>query len=120
MEVVPIAGYCDPRFTAVREAFAQNFAERGDIGASVAVTIDGVPVIDLWGGWADATHTQPWQRDSIAPVWSVGKAVSATCLLRLVDDGRVDLDAPVACYWPEFAQAGKSAVSVRMLLSHQA
>lgn len=120
MDGAPISGFCDPQFARVQEEFARNFAERGDVGATVAVTLGGVPVVDLWGGWADAACTCPWQQDTIAAVWSVGKAVSAVCLLRLVDRGLVDLDAPVARYWPEFAQAGKATIPIRMLLSHQA
>src|SRR5215472_8148927 len=117
---VPLFGFCAPGFERVREEFARNFAERGDIGACAAVTLGGEPVVDLWGGWADAEQSRPWQRDTIAPVWSIGKAVSAICLLRLADEGRVELEAPVARYWPEFAQAGKATITLRMLLSHQA
>lgn len=112
-------GTCDPRFERVRAAFEQNFAERDELGAAVAVTVGGVPVVDLWGGSQDAARTTPWARDTIINVWSVGKAVSAVCLLRLVAEGRVELDAPVARYWPEFAQAGKADLPVRYLLSHQ-
>lgn len=120
MDHLSIGGFCDARFLPVHEAFAANFAAHGEVGASVAVTVDGAPVVDLWGGWTDWSRTRPWQRDTIAPVWSVGKAVAAVCLLRLVDAGRVDLDRPVAAYWPEFAQAGKDRLPVRMLLNHQA
>lgn len=120
MDETPIAGICDGRFRRVRHEFARNFAERGDIGASVAVMLNGAPVVDLWGGWTDKGRTAHWEQDTIAPVWSVGKAVSAVCVLRLVDQGKVDLDTPVARYWPEFAQAGKEQLPVRMLLNHQA
>lgn len=120
MTETPIAGICDARFQRVRDEFVRNFVERGDAGAAVAVTIDGVPVVDLWGGRRDRAGSLPWERDTIVPVWSLGKAVTAVCLLRLVDRGLVDLDAPVARYWPEFAQAGKAALPVRFLLSHQA
>jgi CubicO group peptidase (beta-lactamase class C family) len=120
MAEVRIDGQCDPGFARVREAFAENFASRGDVGAAVAVTIDGRPVIDLWGGYADKQRTRPWQRDTLVNVYSATKGVAATCLNRLVDQGRVDLDAPVARYWPEFAQAGKERVLVRWLLSHRA
>jgi CubicO group peptidase (beta-lactamase class C family) len=120
MKDAPISGFCDPRFARVQEEFARNFAERGEVGATVAVTLGGVSVVDLWGGWADEARKRPWERDTIAAVWSVGKAVSAICLLRLVDRRLVELEAPVARYWPEFAQAGKAAIPVRMLLSHQA
>jgi CubicO group peptidase (beta-lactamase class C family) len=115
-----IEGQCDGRFGRLREAFAENFANRGDVGAAVAVTIDGVPVVDLWGGYADKERTRPWTRDTIVNVYSATKGVAATCLNRLVDQGRVDLDAPVARYWPEFAQAGKERLIVRWLLSHRA
>ena len=120
MAEVRIEGTCDPRFERVREAFAENFASRGEVGAAVAVTIDGRPVIDLWGGYADKQRTRPWTRDTIVNVYSATKGVAATCLNRLADQGRVDLDAPVARYWPEFAQAGKERVLVRWLLSHRA
>lgn len=115
----PIAGECDPRFEAVRRAFETNFAERGDIGSAVSVTVGGVPVVDLWGGSLDAANTRPWTREAIVNVWSVGKAVTAIALLRLVERGLIDLDAPAARYWPEFAQAGKAEVPVHMLMSHR-
>jgi CubicO group peptidase (beta-lactamase class C family) len=115
-----IEGTCGSRFGPVREAFETNLRERGDIGAAVAVTLGGQSVVDLWGGFADEAKTVPWRRDTIVNVWSVGKAVVAACLLRLVDRGLVDLDAPVANYWPEFAQGGKEQLPVRMLLNHQA
>ena len=111
---------CAPGFEQVREQFERNFAERGEVGSAVAVTLGGEPVVDLWGGWADASRTAPWQRDTIVAVWSLGKAATSVCLLRQVDLGRVDLDAPVSTYWPEFAQAGKERLPVRYLLTHQA
>ena len=120
MAEVRIEGTCDPGFERVREAFAGNFTHRGDVGAAVAVTIDGRPVIDLWGGYADKQRSRPWQRDTIVNVYSATKGVAGTCLNRLADNGRVDLDAPVARYWPQFAQAGKERIPVRWLLSHRA
>jgi CubicO group peptidase (beta-lactamase class C family) len=120
MADLKIEGQCDARFGGVRQAFAENFAKRGDVGAAVAVNIDGKPVVDLWGGHADKARTRPWTRDTIVNVYSATKGVAATCLNRLVDQARVDLDAPVAGYWPEFAQAGKDKIPVRWLLSHQA
>lgn len=104
----------------MREAFEANMLERDEVGSAVAVTVGGRPVVDLWGGWMDAEKTRPWRADSIVNVWSVGKAVTAVCLLRLVDRGLVDIDAPVAKYWPEFAQAGKETLPVKYLLSHEA
>ena len=116
----PIDGRCDPRFAAVREAFAQNFADRGEVGAAVAISIDGRPVVDLWGGWADGVCGAPWRRDTLVNFFSVGKALSAVCVHRLVERGLLALDAPVARYWPAFAAAGKDAISVRDVLSHRA
>ena len=115
-----IQGTCDGRFAAVRETFAENFAERGEVGAAVAVTLDGVSVVDLWAGHADAGRSRPWERDTIVVVSSTTKGTVAVCMHMLVDQGKVDLDAPVAEYWPEFAQAGKEGVLVRHLLGHTA
>jgi CubicO group peptidase (beta-lactamase class C family) len=114
-----IDGACDARFEPVRRAFAENFATRDEIGAAVAVTLHNQPVVDLWGGSADLEKTRPWQRDTIVNVYSTTKAMTAICALRLVDQGKLDLDAPVARYWPEFAQAGKADLPVRWLLSHR-
>ncbi|MCW5890975.1 MAG: beta-lactamase family protein [bacterium] len=115
-----IHGTCDPRFAAVRDAFAANFTDQDEIGAAVAVVADGRLVVDLWAGWADPGRTRPWQRDTIANVYSCTKGMTALCLHRLVETGRVDLDAPVARYWPEFAQGDKGRIPVRWLLSHRA
>jgi CubicO group peptidase (beta-lactamase class C family) len=114
-----IHGICDDRFAAVREAFARNFAEHGELGAAVALAWEGRLVVDLWAGWADAERSLPWKRDTLVNIFSIGKAMTALCAHLLVEAGLLDLDAPVARYWPEFAQAGKEAVPVRQLLSHQ-
>ena len=114
-----IHGTIDPRFARVREVFAQNFRERDEIGAAVALTIDGRPVVDLWAGHADLMRSRPWERDTIVNVFSTTKGMTALCLHQLVEQGRVDLDAPVARYWPEFAQAGKGSIPVRFLLGHR-
>jgi CubicO group peptidase (beta-lactamase class C family) len=118
--VPPISGSCESRFDAVKAAFAQNLTERGDLGAAVCIYIDGQPVVDLWGGHADAARTRPWERDTIACVASTGKGITSVCLLRLVQRGLIELDMPVAHYWPEFGQVGKQAIPVRWLLSHRA
>ncbi|WP_129311148.1 serine hydrolase domain-containing protein [Streptomyces sp. L2] len=115
-----VHGHCDARFTAVRQAFEENFAERGELGAAVAVSIDGESVVDLWSGWADADRTRPWERDTLVNVWSTTKGPVALCAHILADRGLLDFDAPVAAYWPEFAAAGKERVLVRHLLSHRA
>ncbi|MFI1209537.1 serine hydrolase domain-containing protein [Streptomyces sp. NPDC020802] len=113
-------GHCDTRFEAVRTAFEENFRDRGELGAAVSVTVDGVTVVDLWGGWADAAGTRAWERDTLVNVWSTSKGPTALCAHILADRGLLDLDAPVAAYWPEFAAAGKESVLVRHLLSHRA
>jgi CubicO group peptidase (beta-lactamase class C family) len=120
MAVVRIEGTSAPGFERVRDAFAGNFADHDELGASVAISVGGRLVVDLWGGWADEARTRPWQADTLVNVFSVGKGIVAVCMLMLVDRGLVDLDAPVARYWPEFAAGGKEGVTVRCLLSHQA
>src|SRR5215217_4621000 len=115
-----VQGRCDERFSAVQDVFAANFDNGLDVGASVAVTVDGEPVVDLWGGHADEARTRPWQEDTITNVWSSTKTVTALCALILTDRGEIDVDAPVARYWPEFAAAGKDGVLVRHVLSHTA
>jgi CubicO group peptidase (beta-lactamase class C family) len=113
-------GTAAPRFATVREEFERNFAERGEVGASVCVTVDGETVVDLWGGVADPETQAPWNRDTIVLVWSCTKGATALCAHILAARGVIDLDAPVARYWPEFAKGGKDAITVRMLLNHQA
>jgi CubicO group peptidase (beta-lactamase class C family) len=115
-----IEGACDQRFETVREAFVKNFSTFGETGAAVAVMLDGRPVVDLWAGHVDAARTRPWERDTIVNVYSTTKGMTAICAHRLVEQGRLDLDAPVARYWPEFAQGGKAALPVRYLLDHRA
>ena len=115
-----IGGWCDPRFTAVRDAFAANFTDRGETGAAACLVVHGTVVADLWGGWADQEQARPWQRDTLVNVFSVGKGLIAACAARLIGGRRLDPDAPVARYWPEFGAAGKAAITLRQLLSHQA
>jgi CubicO group peptidase (beta-lactamase class C family) len=116
----PLAGTCDARFAAVRDAFRDNFAARGEVGAAVCVLLDGRAVVDLCGGWADAARTVPWRPDTLVDVFSVTKGLTTTCVLQLVDRGLADLDAPIARAWPAFAQAGKEAITLRQVLSHRA
>ncbi len=115
-----IRGSCDPRFERVRETFQENFVKRSEVGAAVAVTAGGQTVVDLWGGYADQDGTRPWERDTLVNVYSTTKGVTALCGLKLVEQGRLDLDAPVARYWPEFEAAGKASIPVRWLFSHRA
>jgi CubicO group peptidase (beta-lactamase class C family) len=115
-----IHGECDARFARLREVFERSFAEDRETGASPAVVLDGRPVVDLWGGHADAARTRAWERDTIVNLYSTTKGWTALCAHVLVDRGELDLDAPVARHWPEFARAGKGAIPVRQLLCHQA
>jgi CubicO group peptidase (beta-lactamase class C family) len=115
-----IGGTCDERFAGVRAEFERNFAERDEVGASVCVTLGGETVVDLWGGIADAATGRAWECDTIGVVWSCTKGATALCAHVLVSRGELSLDAPVAHSWPEFAKQGKDAITVRMLLAHQA
>jgi CubicO group peptidase (beta-lactamase class C family) len=114
-----VAGFYDPRFERVAAEFIRNFQEREEVGAAVCMTIEGEVVVDLWGGLAHPeTHT-PWTRDTLTLVWSATKGATALCAHILAARGELDLDAPVARYWPEFGQAGKEHIPVRLLLNHQ-
>jgi CubicO group peptidase (beta-lactamase class C family) len=115
---VPVSGSCDARFTEVREEFARNFAERGEVGAAVCVLVDGDPVVDLAGGWA--RPGTPWAGDTLVDYYSVGKAFLALLALQLVDAGHIGLDEPLSGVWPEFAAGGKEAATLRQALCHQA
>ncbi|GAG63191.1 unnamed protein product [marine sediment metagenome] len=117
-EEIVIHGFCDDKFSAVKEAFAKNFEIDGDIGASFAATLNGKFVIDLWGGYADKDKSRPWEENTIVNVYSTTKVMTIICALMLVDRGQLDLDAPVANYWPEFAQNGKEKILVRQIFSH--
>ncbi|MBB6420961.1 serine hydrolase domain-containing protein [Streptomyces sp. AK010] len=115
-----IEGEVAAGFEPVREAFAANFSEHGDIGAAVCVYQYGRPVVDLWGGIADTETGRPWTRDTLQLVYSATKGATTTAAHMLAERGALDLDAPVAKYWPEFATNGKADIPVRWLLSHQA
>lgn len=117
---VEIEGYCEERFEPVKKVFEDNFKSGDDVGASFAITIDGKYVMDIWAGYSDEVKTRLWEQDTIVNVYSTTKVMTALCVLMLVDRGLIDLDEPVANYWPEFAQAGKERLPVRYLLSHTA
>nr|WP_082510227.1 serine hydrolase domain-containing protein [Leifsonia sp. Leaf325] len=114
----PIAGVVDDRFAGLRDEFERRLATGEELGASLAVVLDGELVVDLWGGWADPDRSVPWASDTITNVWSISKTVTALAVLMLVDRGVIDPDEPVATYWPEFAAAGKEGALVRHLLMH--
>jgi CubicO group peptidase (beta-lactamase class C family) len=115
-----VHGTVEPEFEGVLDAFVANFDERDEVGAACCVYVDGRPVVDLWGGFADATVGQQWRDDTVVPVFSCTKGVTATCANLLIERGLLDPDATVASYWPEFAANGKDAITVRQALSHQA
>jgi CubicO group peptidase (beta-lactamase class C family) len=116
----PISGVCAPRFRRVEQTFAANFAERGEVGAAVCVYHRGKLVTDLWGGFRDAARSKPWEKDTLVCMMSIGKAMAALTVLMLVERHKLRLDDTVASYWPEFAQAGKSRITVRQVLGGQA
>jgi CubicO group peptidase (beta-lactamase class C family) len=109
-----------PGFEPVRDAFMENFDKNDELGAAFAATLDGQPVVDLWGGIADAETGRSWQQDTIQVIFSGTKGLTATCILMLVDRGQIELEAPVATYWPEFAAAGKDSITVAEVMSHRA
>ncbi|MHB1986732.1 MAG: serine hydrolase domain-containing protein [Acidimicrobiales bacterium] len=113
-------GTCDERFEPVRAAFEANLEQGLDVGASVAVFLDGEAVVDLWGGYLDEARTEPWEEDTIINVWSTTKTMTALCALMLADSRELDFHEPVARYWPEFAAAGKQDIEVRHLMAHTA
>jgi CubicO group peptidase (beta-lactamase class C family) len=115
-----IHGRFEPRFQPVADAFAHNLDEGLDVGASVAITLDGEFVVDIWGGHLDAERTTPWEENTIINVFSTTKTMTFVCALMLADRGGLDFNAPVTTYWPEFAAAGKEAVEVRHLMAHSA
>src|ERR1700739_1661890 len=116
---VDIKGSCAACFVGVRDAFERNFALRQEVGAAVAVWVEGDLVVNLWGGSADAAGTRPWQQNTLTTVLSGTKGLTSTCVHQLADRGELDLHAPVARYWPEFGQAGKEAITLAMVMSHR-
>ncbi|OBA62250.1 esterase [Mycobacterium sp. 1100029.7] len=116
---VDIKGSCAADYAGVRDAFERNFTENNEQGAAVAVWVDGDLVVNLCGGWADAAGTRPWRHDTLTTVLSGSKGLSATCVHQLVDRGELDLQAPIARYWPEFGQAGKENITLAMVMSHR-
>lgn len=118
MSTDPVEGHCTAEFRGLREALTRNLASGADLGAAIAVIAADELVVDMWGGFRDRAATRPWQRDTVVNLWSITKTVTAIAALVLVDRGQLDLDEPVSRYWPEFAEAGKSTVLVRHVLSH--
>jgi CubicO group peptidase (beta-lactamase class C family) len=119
VEAGTLSGFYDPRFASVAEEFERNYRERDELGASVCVMLDGETVVDLWGGTARADTGAPWNADTLSVVWSSTKGAVSFCTHLLASNGRLDIDAPVAEYWPEYACNGKAETTVKMLLNHQ-
>ncbi len=113
-----VQGRCDARFEALRGVFGAQLESGNELGASIVVDVEGQTVVDLWGGWRDPEHTQPWTEHTIVNVWSTTKTITNLAALMLVDRGQLDVFAPVAKYWPEFAENGKEHIEVRHLMSH--
>jgi CubicO group peptidase (beta-lactamase class C family) len=113
-----IHGTCDENFESVRGALEHNIDSGEELGASIVIDLDGQIAADMWGGFRDEARTEPWERDTITNVWSTTKTVTSLAALMLADRGELDVDAPVARYWPEFAANGKQDVLVRHVMSH--
>ncbi|MDJ0922645.1 MAG: serine hydrolase domain-containing protein [Henriciella sp.] len=114
-----VSGACDPKFAKLKEEFERNFAERGESGASVCLSVGGETQVDLWGGIVDPTTQEPWQADTVSIVFSCTKAATAICAHILIDRGQLDLNAYVTDYWPEFGKHGKDKTTVAMMLNHE-
>jgi CubicO group peptidase (beta-lactamase class C family) len=115
-----VAGFTQDKFAPVRGAFEANLASGADVGASFCATLEGETVVDIWGGFADAAKTRPWQKDTIVNVYSTTKTMTFLTALLIADRGELDFDAPVAKYWPEFAANGKADIKVSHLMAHSA
>ncbi|MEX2269393.1 MAG: serine hydrolase domain-containing protein [Acidimicrobiia bacterium] len=115
-----IEGTVAPGFEPVADAFASNFDEHDEVGAACSLYLNGEPVVDIWGGLAEVDPPRPWAKDTIVIVYSCTKGATAVCANKLIQEGRLDPDAPVADYWPEFAANGKSSITVAWALSHRA
>ena len=115
-----ISGHCDPRFEKVHEAFSSSFKEEFEVGASVAIEYQGEMVVNLWGGYQDASKKKTWEEDTIVNVFSTTKGVTATCIAKLIDEGLLDIEKKVSHYWPEYGCNGKEDTKVSDLLCHRA
>jgi CubicO group peptidase (beta-lactamase class C family) len=120
LDAAPVRGFVKPGFEPVWEAFVENFAQRGEVGAACSVVLRGEVVVDLWGGFRDKVRRLPWCPDTVIPVFSASKGMSMMALLAAHGQGLLDFEQPVATYWPEFAANGKEAITIRQLLAHQA
>jgi len=117
---VNVDGVVEPGFESVRDAFVRNFAEHDEVGAGFSLHVEGRKVVDIWGGSVDEAGSAPYDEDTLQLVFSTTKGATASCVNLLIQRGLIDLDTPVATYWPEFAQAGKESIPVRWLMGHRA
>lgn len=117
---VAISGHAAPGFEGVADAFAENFVSRNELGAACCMYVDGIKVVDLWGGVRNRKTGDPWERDTMVIVWSATKGMSGMAVALAASRGLLDYDERVATYWPEFAQQGKGSITVRQLLAYQA
>ena len=117
---IALQGHCSSKFALLRDTFADNFVEAREIGARITLIVAGETVADLWAGWADPARTRPWTQDTIVAIWSSTKGIVGTCFAMIVDRGLASYEDKVCQYWPEFAAAGKEAITIGMLLAHQA
>ena len=115
-----ISGHAEPGFEGVADAFAENFVNRNELGAACCMDVDGTEVVDLWGGVRNRKTGEPWERNTMVIVWSATKGMSGLAIALAESRGLLDYDERVSTYWPEFAQQGKEAITVRQLISHQA
>lgn len=114
-----VEGHIEPGFESVAEVFADNFRQCGDVGAAFSLVHRGELLVDIWAGSRDKTAQQPWLADTRSTIFSAGKALVAVCVLQLVERGQLQLDAPIATYWPEFGSAGKAEITLRQVLCHR-
>lgn len=115
---VKVEGFCKPDYQSIKDVFVDNFVNKGEVGASLAISIAGETVVDLWGGYCDESRQTPWSENTISIIFSCTKAATALAAHLLIDRGELELDAPVSKYWPDFAQNGKQDTTVRMMLNH--
>ena len=113
-----VSGHADEGFGAIADEFRRNLRERNELGAACAVVVDGTLAVDLWGGHRDRRRTKPWTKDTLVTVFSTSKGMAATALAVAHSRGLFDLETTVASYWPEFAESGKEAITVRQLPAH--
>ena len=116
--MAPVQGQCSERFEPLRQVFESLLRSDADLGASLALTVDGHFEVDLWGGWMDEARTRPWEEDTVVNVWSTTKTMTSLAALLLVDRGELDVDAPISRYWPEFGAVGKQDITLAQVLSY--